>query len=156
MTFDATRTLMLPFGVACALALSACATGASNGYAGGGASPCAAACQDCGTVTRIEQGNGSRTPQATGAVVGAVVGDLAAREVAKDETDSEGRQDTATVAGTAADAAIGHAIQNRAGMDDDIVVRMADSRERVVSQNDLDGIRVGTQMEIRDNRAFVL
>lgn len=155
MTFATTRSLILPFAIASALALSACATGSSSGYAGGGSSY-GTNCYECGTVTRIEEGNGSRTPQATGAVVGAVVGGLAARELAKNETDSEGRQNTATVAGAAAGAAIGNAIQNRAGMGYNVFVRMADGRERVVSQDDLNGIRVGSRVEIRNNRAFLL
>lgn len=154
MNFATTRTLILPFAIASALALSACATGSSSGYAGSPSS--STSCYDCGTVTRIEEGNGSRTPQATGAVVGAVVGGLAAREAAKNQTDSEGRQNTATVAGAAAGAAIGNAIQNRAGMGYNIFIRMPDGRERVVSQDDLNGIRVGSRVEIRNNRAFVL
>ena len=155
MTITTPRTLLLPFAVASALALSACATGPSNGYAGGGAAY-GASCYDCGTVTRIEEGNGSRVPQATGAVAGAVIGGLAARELADNRTDSEGRKNTATVAGAAAGAAIGNAVQNRAGMGYNIFIRMPDGRERVVSQDDLNGIRVGSQVEIRNNRAFVL
>lgn len=156
MNFNATRTLILPFAIASALTLSACATGSSSGHAGGSESTYGSACYECGTVIRIEKGNGSRVPQATGAVAGAVIGGAAARELADNQTDSKGRKNTATVAGAAAGAAIGNAIQNRAGMGYNIFVRMADGRERVVSQDDLDGIRVGSQVEIRDDRAFVL
>lgn len=136
------------------LSLAGCATSGS-GYAGSGSGygGSQTACYDCGTVTRIEQGAGSRAPNATGAVVGAVVGGLAARELAGNRTDSEGRRNTATVAGAAAGGVIGNAIQNRAGMGYDIFVRMRDGREVVVSQDDLNGISVGSNVEVRNGRA---
>lgn len=138
------------------LAVSGCATSGS-GYAGTGSSSGSRStvCYDCGTVTRIEEGAGSRTPNATGAVVGAIVGGAVAREVADSNTDSEGRKNTATVAGAAAGAAIGNAIQNRAGKGYNIVVRMRDGREVVVSQDDLNGIAIGSRVEIRDGRAHL-
>jgi len=127
-----------------------------GGYAGGtgsgyGGAP--ANCYDCGTVTRIE--SGSRVPNATGAVVGGVLGAAIAREVAKDRTDSKGRQNTATVGGAAAGAAIGNAVQNRAGMAYNIYVRMQDGRETVVSQGDLGNIREGSYVEVRNGRAYL-
>lgn len=136
------------------LALTGCATSGS-GYAGSGAGygSSQTTCYDCGTVTRIEQGAGSRTPNATGAVVGAVIGGLAARELADNRTDSEGRKNTATVAGAAAGGVIGNAIQNRAGTGYNIFVRMRDGREIVVSQDDLNGIREGSTVRIVNNRA---
>jgi outer membrane lipoprotein SlyB len=136
------------------LALVGCATSGS-GYAGSGSGygGSQATCYDCGTVTRIEQGAGSRTPNATGAVVGAVIGGLAARELADNRTDSEGRKNTATVAGAAAGGVIGNAIQNRAGTGYNIFVRMRDGREVVVSQDDLNGIREGSSVRIANNRA---
>lgn len=135
-------------------ALVGCATSGS-GYADGGSGygSSQANCYDCGTVTRIEQGAGSRTPNATGAVVGAVIGGLAARELADNKTDSEGRKNTATVAGAAAGGVIGNAIQNRAGTGYNIFVRMRDGREVVVSQDDLNGIREGSSVRIANNRA---
>lgn len=135
-------------------ALSGCATSGS-GYSGGDSAygSSQATCYDCGTVTRIEQGAGSRTPNATGAVVGAVIGGLAARELAENKTDSEGRKNTATVAGAAAGGVIGNAIQNRAGTGYNIFVRMRDGREVVVSQDDLNGIREGSSVRIVNNRA---
>ena len=113
-----------------------------------------AACYDCGTVTRIETGVGSRAPNATGAVIGGIVGAAAAREVAKDRTDSSGRQNTATVAGAAAGAAIGNAIQNRAGTGYNIYVRMQDGRETVAMQDDLGNIRVGSYVRVVNGRAY--
>ena len=142
------------------LAMAGCAT-TSPGYGGGygssgsgyGAAP--ADCYDCGTVTRIEQGRGSRTPNATGAVIGGVLGAAAGRTVAKNKTDSEGRQNAATIGGAVAGAAIGNAIQNRAGTGYDIYVRMRDGRELVVSQDDLGGIREGSYVEVRNGRAHL-
>lgn len=144
--------------LAASLAMAGCATGYGNsgydrGYGSGYGS--AANCYDCGTVTRIEQGSGSRMPNATGAVVGGVLGAAAGREIAKDRTDSEGRQNTATVAGAVAGAAIGNAIQNRAGTGYNIYVRMRDGREIVVSQDDLGGIREGSYVEVRNGRAYL-
>lgn len=143
------------------LAMAGCAT-TSPGYGGGGYGSgygndygAPADCYDCGTVTRIEQGKGSRTPNATGAVIGGVLGAAAGRELAKNKTDSEGRQNAATVGGAVAGAAIGNAIQNRAGTGYNIYVRMRDGRETVVSQDDLGGIREGSYVEIRNGRAHV-
>jgi outer membrane lipoprotein SlyB len=139
-----------------AVAATGCATspGYSSGGYNGGYAGSQANCYDCGTVTRIEQGSGSRVPNATGAVIGGVLGAAAAREVAKDRTDSDGRQNTATVAGAAAGAAIGNAIQNRAGTGYNIYVRMGDGRQVVVSQDDLGGIREGSYVEVRNGRAY--
>ena len=141
-----------------ALATTGCATspGYSSGGYNGGYANAPANCYDCGTVTRIEPGSGSRTPNATGAVVGAVIGGLAARELADNQTDSEGRKNTATVAGAAAGGVIGNAIQNRAGTGYNIFVRMRDGREVVVSQDDLNGIAVGSRVEVRNGRARLI
>ena len=140
------------------LAMTGCATTSPNygsGYGSGyGSAGAGANCYDCGTVTRIEQGAGSRAPNATGAVVGAVIGAAVAREVAKDRTDSEGRRNAATVGGAVAGGAVGNAIQNRAGTGYNIYVRMRDGRETVVSQDDLGGIREGSYVEVRNGRAY--
>lgn len=144
--------------VAGALALAGmagCATTAPGYGYGPAPSGSTANCYDCGTVTRIEAGTGSRVPNATGAVVGAVVGGVAAREIADDRTDSEGRKNTATVAGAAAGAAIGNAIQNRSGMGYNIVVQMQDGRSVVVSQDDLGGIREGSYVRVVNGRAYL-
>lgn len=153
MTFKQTRTLIGVAALGLAMAGTVgCATPASNGYYG--ASAPGAACYDCGTVTRIEGGVGSRAPNATGAVIGGIVGAAAAREVAKDRTDSSGRQNTATVAGAAAGAAIGNAIQNRTGTGYNIYVRMQDGRETVAMQDDLGNIRVGSYVRVVNGRAY--
>lgn len=142
-------------GLALATTLGCATSPANSGYYGAPTASSARACYDCGTVTRIETGVGSRAPNATGAVIGGVIGAVAAREIAKDRTDSEGRQNTATVAGAAAGAAVGNAIQNRAGTGYNIYVRMQDGRETVAMQDDLGNIRVGSYVRVVNGRAYV-
>lgn len=138
------------------LAATGCASTNSSGYGyNNGPAPSGSACYDCGSVTRIETGAGSRAPNATGAVVGGLLGAVAAREVAKDRTDSTGRQNTATVAGAAAGAVIGNAVQNHAGTGYNIYVRMQDGREAVAMQDDLGNIRVGSYVRVVNGRAYL-
>ncbi len=139
--------------VLASLALAGCATTAPGGYYGntGGYAP--ARCYDCGTVERIE--NVGRTPNATGAVLGGIVGAAAAREIAKDRTDSEGRQNSATIAGAIGGAMAGNAIQNRMGTGYNLVIRMDDGRVVTVMQDDLGPIRVGSYVEVRNGRAYL-
>ena len=156
MTLTCKQTCHLIGAAALGLALAGtvgCATAPKNGYYAGTAS--GSACHDCGTVTRIETGVGSRAPNSTGAVIGGIVGAAAAREVAKDRTDSTGRQNTATVAGAAAGAAVGNAIQNRTGTGYNIYVRMQDGRETVAMQDDLGNIRVGSFVRVVNGRAYL-
>ena len=143
------------------LAAAGCAT-TSPGYSGGynAPPPTSGACYDCGTVTRIEVAavRESNVPNATGAVLGGLVGAAAAREIAKRETDSEGRENTATVAGAVAGAAIGNAIQNRSQANNgsyNVYVRMDNGRTTVVSQNDLGGIREGSYVRVYDGRVWL-
>ena len=138
------------------LALAGCATTAPGGYYGnngnnGGYAP--SRCYDCGTVQRIE--NVGRTPNATGAVLGGIVGAGAGRELAKDHTDSKGRQNSATIAGAAAGAVVGNAIQNHAGTGFNIVVRTDDGRILTAMQDDLGAIRVGSYVEVRNGHAYL-
>ena len=144
--------LLAPAALLAALAMTGCATNPGYGYGQPSSSP-GANCYDCGTVTRIEQG--SRVPTQTGAIVGGIVGAVAGREIAKDQTDSAGRQNAATVAGAAAGAVAGNAIQNRTAMSYNIHVRMQDGRQTVVSQGALDGIREGSYVQIRNGRAYL-
>lgn len=141
-----------PAALLASLALAGCATAPYQGQ-GQASSATGAACYDCGTVTRIEQG--SRVPTQTGAVVGGIVGAIAGREIAKDRTDSSGRQNAATIGGAAAGAVAGNAIQNRTAMSYNIHVRMQDGRQTVVSQGSLDGIREGSYVQIRNGRAHL-
>ena len=156
MNIHANRHQLLAVAIlGAALASTGCASTASPGYGYGGPAPSGNACYDCGTVTRIEAGPGSRAPNATGAVIGGVLGAIAGREIAQDRTDSKGRQNTATVAGAAAGAAIGNAVQNRAGTGYNIYVRMRDGRETVAMQDDLGNIRVGSYVRLANGRAYL-
>jgi outer membrane lipoprotein SlyB len=145
-------------------ALASCATTAPGyGNTGSGYYPPAsssASCYDCGTVTRIEVTSATGTsgvPNATGAVLGGIVGAAAGHELAKDS--SQGRQNTATVAGAVAGAVAGNAIQNsaqaRAAGSYNVYVRMNDGRTTVVSQNDLGGIREGSYVRVYNGRAWL-
>ncbi len=150
------RPSLISVAAAASLALAGCATpGYNSGYSSGGYAPgpASANCMDCGTVTRIEQVAGSNAPQATGAVIGGLVGAAAGRELADDE--STGRRNTATAAGAVAGALAGNAIQNRVeNATYNVHVRMSDGRTTVVTQNDLDGLRVGSQVRVYNGRAW--
>jgi outer membrane lipoprotein SlyB len=137
------------------LALAGCATspGYTSGSPGYGGSYGSTSCYDCGTVQSIE--NVGRTPNATGAVLGGIVGAVAGREIAKDRTDSKGKQNTATVAGAVAGAAVGNAIQNHAGTGYNIVVRTSDGRILTAMQDDIGAIRVGSYVEVRNGHAYL-
>lgn len=152
---------LLGAAAAATLALAGCATspgygGApadSGGYYGGGSNT---ACYDCGTVVRIEQvQGGGGAPRGTGAVLGGLVGAAAAREIADDRTDSEGRKNTATVAGAVAGAVAGNAIQNRTGGPTYAVhVRMNDGRLVVMNQRDIGGLREGSYVRVYNGRVW--
>ncbi len=112
-------------------------------------------CSTCGVVTRIEAGVGSRAPNATGAVVGGLVGAVAGRELAKNNTDSTGRQNSATVAGAAAGALIGNTIQNRAGTGYNVFVRLDNGQQLVAMQDDIGTIREGSRVRVDNGRAYL-
>lgn len=157
------RTALL--ASAAALSLAACATtgpgygnnGYGNGYGNGGYNGGygnGGYCADCGVVTRIDYGQGSSAPPATGAVIGGIVGAVAGREIASQNTDKQNRKNVATVAGAAAGAVVGNAIQNRNQNRYDVTVRMDDGRYVTVSQSDLDGIREGSPVRVYNGRAW--
>ena len=157
---------LLSLATVASLALAGCATspgyGASSGYGNSyGNSPPPASnstsCYDCGTVTRIEANGGtSNVPNATGAVLGGLVGAAAGRKIADNNTDSEGRKNSATVAGAVAGAVAGNAIQNRtqASGGYNVYVRMNDGRSTVVSQADINGLREGAYVRVYNGRAW--
>lgn len=113
-------------------------------------------CHDCGTVTRIEVvGGNSHVPVGTGAVIGGIVGAVAAREIAKDNTDSQRRRNAAAVAGAAGGAIVGNAIQERTtGSRYNVYVRMDNGREIVVSQHDIHGIQHGSPVRVQNGRVY--
>lgn len=150
---------VLGVAAAASLALAGCATSGygSSGY--GSAPPpsgSSASCYDCGTVSRIEMIGGGSAPSATGAVLGGLVGAVAGRKIADNQTDSQGRKNTATVAGAVAGAVAGNAIQKRvSGARYNVHVRMNDGRTTVVTQDDLGGIREGSYVRVYNGRAWV-
>ena len=149
---------LLGVAAVASLALTGCATSGygSPGYGSAPPPSSSASCYDCGTVTRIEMTGGSSAPSATGAVLGGLVGAAAGRKIADNQTDSEGRKNTATVAGAVAGAVAGNAIQKRvSGANYNVHVRMNDGRTTVVTQNDLGGIREGSYVRVYNGRAWV-
>jgi len=157
-----------PLRIAAATALAACLAAAgcatSPGYDSGygyssAPPPTTGRCYDCGTVTRIDAHAGaSNVPNATGAVLGGIVGAVAGREIAKNSTDSKGRQNTATAAGAVAGAVAGNAIQNRSQANNGgytIYVRMENGSTQSVNQADLGGIREGSYVRVYNGRAWL-
>ncbi|HEU4814251.1 MAG TPA: glycine zipper 2TM domain-containing protein [Xanthomonadaceae bacterium] len=159
MTLRRSNLGLIGLAAAASMAMAGCTT-TSPGYGYGGPPPASstANCYDCGTVTRIDMiaGSGTSVPNATGAVLGGIVGAAAGRELADDE--SEGRQNTATVAGAVAGAVAGNAIQNRVQANNDtysLTVRMQDGRSVVVTQGELGGIREGSYVRVYNGRAWL-
>ena len=157
------QRLLATAAIAAALALAGCATspGYSSGYGGsgygGGYNARPANCYDCGTVTRIEVVGGNNNPNIAGPLIGGVVGAVAAKELARRNTDSEGRRNVAIGAGAVGGAVAGNAIQNRVEGSGqyNVHVRMQDGRTTVVSQSDLGGIQEGSYVRVQNGRAYV-
>jgi outer membrane lipoprotein SlyB len=140
-----------------ALALSACSS-MDNGYrdtAYGGTvvdSRVAGNCYDCGVVQRIESYTGEKRATGAGAVVGAVVGGALGNQVGK----GDGKT-AATVAGAVAGGLAGNAIEKRTGDQTwfNVTVLMNDGRTIVVTQDDLNGVREGSRVVVRDGAAHL-
>lgn len=155
---------MLAVAAIAATSLAACATQSrapAYGYDRGYSDPydrgyAEQRCYDCGRIERIEQVYGARRNSRAGAVLGGLVGAVAAREIADDS--SEGRQNTATVAGAVAGAVAGNAIENRMNEESyDIHVRMDDGRLLVINRNRLgNGIREGAYVRVDGNSLELL
>lgn len=149
---------------AAVLVTAGCATtspgyqGGYNSSTGGYNQPYNNACQDCGTVSRIELvGRGENVPNATGAVIGGIVGAVAAREIADNQTDSEGRKNAATIAGAAGGAVAGNAIQNKVQQSStyNVYVRMNDGRNVMIKQADLGGVQEGAAVRVVGGRVVL-
>lgn len=131
------------------LLLAACASGGGysqqrpyhDGYA---------RCQDCGRVERIEEVRGERTTSGGGAVLGGIVGGVLGNQVGS----GSGRR-AATVAGAVGGAVAGNAIEREtnAAYSYDLFILMDDGRRIVVNQRELGGIRTGSHVIVRGNRA---
>ena len=147
----------LLIAAALATSLAACAsTTPSRGYDRGYGYSEPQRCYDCGRVVRIETVYGARENSRTGAVLGGVIGAVAARELA--DHGSEGKKNTATVAGAVAGAVAGNAIENKVNEQTyDIHVRMDDGRLIVINRNSLgNGIREGAYVRVDGNRLVPL
>ncbi|KLJ02045.1 hypothetical protein [Luteimonas sp. FCS-9] len=149
--------------VAASMALAGCATSPGyssgsdygSGYGSGGYGR-ASNCYDCGTVTRIEAVGTNGNPNIAGPVIGGIVGAVAAKELARRNTDSEGRRNVAIGAGAVGGAVAGNAIQNRVegARQYNVHVRMQDGRTAVFTQSDLGGIQEGASVRIQNGRAY--
>ena len=148
----------LLIAAALATALTACASSqprqSSYGSGYGYSEP--QRCYDCGRIERIETVYGARSNTRTGAVLGGVVGAVAAREIPKHGSD--GKQNTATVAGAVAGAIAGNAIENKMNEQTyDVHVRMDDGRRLVINRNSLgNDIRVGAYVRVDGSRLTLL
>ncbi|HEU0153776.1 MAG TPA: peptidoglycan-associated outer membrane lipoprotein precursor [Arenimonas sp.] len=113
-------------------------------------------CYECGRVERIETVYNARQNSRTGAILGGIVGAVAAREIPKHG--SEGRENTATVAGAVAGAIAGNAIENKRNEETfDIHVRMDDGRLIVINTNRLGpDLREGSYVRVDGNRVTPL
>ena len=135
-----------------ALSLAACSTsgnGYNNGYRNDSGYRSSSNCADCGVVQRIESYSGERRTSGAGAVAGAVIGGVLGNQVGS----GDGKK-AATVAGAVAGGFAGNAIEKNMNQTwYDVTVRMTDGRQTVVTQKQLDGVREGSQVVIRDGRA---
>jgi len=149
---------MICIAATAALAAAGCAStspGYNSGYGGGYGNNTAPSsrCYDCGTIVAIEQATATQGSNIVGPVLGGIVGAVAAKELARKNTDSQGRRNVATAAGAAGGAIAGNAIQNRveggrAGYN--IHVRMDDGRTVVIHQNDVGGLRNGSYVRVQN------
>lgn len=149
----------LAFGLLAAAVLTACSTQpTTRRYAQYEPAPYSEPqrCYDCGTVETIVRVYGARDNTRTGAVVGGVLGAIVGRELADD--DSRGRRNTATVAGAAAGALAGNAIENRVNEETfDVTVRMDDGRRLTINMNSLpNGVRTGAYVRYDGRRLQAL
>jgi outer membrane lipoprotein SlyB len=140
---------------ALALVLSGCGT-MDNGYRDRGYSgndsysSRGGDCYDCGVVQRIESYTGERRASGAGAVLGAVVGGALGNQVGK----GDGKT-AATVVGAVAGGVAGNAIEKNRGDRTwyNVTVLMNDGRTLMVTQDDLNGVREGSRVVVRDGRA---
>jgi len=139
------------FAAAAALALSACSSyGGNDGYRSSSYNNAPTNCYDCGVVQRIENYTGEqRRTSGAGAVAGALIGGALGNQVGS----GDGKK-AATVAGAVAGGFAGNAIERN--MDKtwhEVTIRMNDGRTVVLSQDDLNGVREGSRVIIRNGRA---
>jgi len=141
------------------LALSACTTSGNPHYANTYApapvygSGSAGVCVDCGVVQRITSFTGEHHgTSGAGAVVGAVVGGALGNQVGS----GDGKT-AATVAGAVVGGVVGNNVEknHQDGTSYELQVLMGDGRTVTVTQDDLNGIREGNRVRLRDGRAYL-
>ncbi|MGY6518945.1 MAG: glycine zipper 2TM domain-containing protein [Lysobacteraceae bacterium] len=143
------KTTRIALIAASSLALAACATG--PGYQSGGYGPAHgqggsyARCANCGTVEDIREVRGDGQSSGGGAVLGGIVGGVLGNQVGG----GSGRT-AATVAGAAAGAVAGNRVEQNQNLAPtyDVFVRMDDGRRIVVNQRRLEGVRVGSYVQV--------
>lgn len=118
-------------------------------------------CDRCGRVVSIQRygyrDRGHNSNGTGGAIVGALVGGALGNQVGK----GDGRK-AATIAGAVAGGIAGNRIQKNRGRNGngngefEVLVQMDDGRRVVVAQRDLNGIRQGDRVLIRNGRARLL
>lgn len=132
------------------LILAACSS--SGGYYGDSGYRSPANCHDCGVVQRIDSYTGERRSTGAGAVTGAVVGGVIGSQIGS----GDGKK-AATVAGAVVGAVAGNEIEKNMNQTwHEVTVRMDDGRVVAVTQNDLNGVREGSRVIVRDGRARLL
>ena len=80
------------------------------------------------------------------------VGAAAGRELADDKSD--GRQNTATVAGAVAGAVAGNAIQNANQRKYNVQVRMDNGRSTTVTMNNVNSLQVGSAVRVANGQVI--
>jgi outer membrane lipoprotein SlyB len=137
---------------AMAIGLSACTTSGSGYNSGSSTSNSgysSSTCNDCGVVQHVNSYTGERHASGVGAVTGAVVGGLLGNQVGQ----GDGKT-AATVAGAVVGGMAGNAIEkNQSETWYDISIRMNDGRQVTVTQNNLNGIREGSRIVVRNGVA---
>jgi len=135
-----------------ALGLSACSTsgsGYNNGYSSSNSGYSTNNCNDCGVVQNINSYTGERHNTGVGAVTGAVIGGVLGNQVGA----GDGKT-AATVAGAVVGGIAGNAIEKNQNQTwYEVSIRMNDGRQVVVTQNQLNGIREGSRIIVRNGVA---
>ena len=111
-----------------------------------------ARCQSCGVVERIDQAYGQRQSSGGGAVLGGIIGGIVGNQVGS----GSGRA-AATAAGAIAGGVVGNNAErnSHSSAKYEIYLRMDDGRRIVVSQRDLNGVREGSYIRIRNGQAYL-
>lgn len=137
-----------------ALGMAGCGTygsryGDGGNYSSGSGYRLTSNCYDCGVVRRIDSfDDGRRSSGVGGAVAGAVIGGVVGSQVG-----SGSGRDVATVAGAVAGGLAGRDMQRNSGREHyEITVQMNRGGQVRVQQAQLNGIREGAQVVVRNGR----